>query len=244
MPFRIRLTESNFQIERKLTEAALKKLAAPFYSQSNITYIEDIVRQFVKQAIVSSKVWQSLSGGDVKGLDKHFGIPSEEVQERLDTLLSIWLQEIVVEPQTIARSRTFVLSYKFSAIQADWANVLSSEAGVTINESKRHPEGQRLHWLSWLLIEGDQLTIDGFSIDYGNYPKSRSGGAYMRPKLSWRIPTGFGPFSKDNNFVTQQLERVANDAQFRNLLLQTMKKTVIEEDNSFLDILNGIELVD
>ena len=213
------------QIRQKLNEAMIQKLYGVFYSEESRKAINQIVGKFVKTFIASSKVWQSLSGGDAEGLDKHFGIPQGEVANRLKELLDIWASQIIVESESIKRqSQRFTLSYKFSAIYANWADVLESPAGITINTSRAHPEGQRLHWLSWLLVEGDQLKIDGYHIKFGPNARSRSGNAIMTPKFEWRIPNPdeFGPFNPDNNFITRQLALIAKDSSFRNTLTEAM----------------------
>lgn len=215
--------DSHGQIMEKLRGAMINKLYNVFYSNESLEHIEKIVQKFVKTFISSSPTWKSLSGGDAEGLDKHFGIPKSEVSARLETLLDIWSKQIRVEPEGIKRlTQRFIMSYKFSAIYADWAEVLRSDAGVTINKSRNHPEGQRLHWLSWLLQEGDQLVIDGYQIKFGPNSNSRSGNAIMTPKLSWRIPEEFAPFYSDNNFITKQLTLIAKDRDFRNSLSNTM----------------------
>lgn len=239
-------TDSNQKIAEKLREAMINKLYSNFYSSNSRKYIEDIVRKFVKNFISASKTWKSLSGGDPQGLDKHFGIPKEEVASRLETLLDIWSNQIKVETDGIKRqSQRFSLSYKFSAIRADWAEVLGSEAGVTINESRNHPEGQRLHWLSWLLEEGDQLVIDGYQIHFGNHPTSRSGGAIMKPEMTWRIPQEFAPFHSDNNFITRQLQLVAKNQDFRNNLIVAMKAIFtgnLSKNSNMVDLAGDIEI--
>lgn len=242
MNFSFKFTDAYPQIISKLNDAMIKKLSKQLYSSDNIKIVEKAVRLFVKSTIQSSKVWKSLSGGDPKGLDKHFGIPKGTVIERLDILLNIWADQILVKPNTIKRAKSFILSYDFYAVYADWADVLDSEAGVTYNKSKLHPEGQRLHWLSWLLIEGDQLEIDGYSIKFGPNSASRSGGAIMVPKLSWRIPTGFGPFNSNSNFVTRQLDLVAKSADFRKVLIDAMQK-VGRTEPTIDDILASFRII-
>lgn len=242
MDFTFKFVDAYPQIIKKLNDAMINKLSKQLYSDDNIKIVEKAVRLFVKSTIQSSKVWKSLSGGDPKGLDKHFGIPKGTVGQRLETLLDIWADQILVEPKTIIRNKSFILSYDFYAVYADWADVLNAEEGITYNKSRNHPEGQRLHWLSWLLVEGDQLQIDGYTIDYGPNPASRSGGAIMIPKLSWRIPTGFGPFNTNSNFVTRQLDLVARDTDFRKILIEAMQR-VGRTEPTIDDILAGFKII-
>ena len=45
----------------------------------------------------------------------------------------------------------------------------------------------------------------------------------MRPNLSWRIPSGYGPFNRDNNFVVRALNELANSGNFRHLISRTLQ---------------------
>lgn len=229
------LKDSDQTIIKIINEAFIKKFTKGFYDRSNIGIIEDVVRSEVRKAIVNTKVWQSLLNGGPKGLDAHFGIPASEKDEKLETLLGIWEKEILVVPEAIKRrARTVVFSYRFYAIEAHWANVLNSSAGVTINDSRNSRAGKtprEIPWLEWLLVSGDQFEIDGYTIDFGNYAASRSGKALMRPKLSWRIPTGFGPFAADNNFITNALEELAQEGNFRNKMTGIFRNISRMEDS-------------
>jgi len=220
--------DSDQTIIKKLNEAFIKKFTQSFYDGHNNTIIEAVVQRYVVTAIRSSQVWQNIINGGAEGLDAHFGIPSGEVNSRLETLLDIWSKEILVKPQPIKRRpRTFTFSYKFYAIKADWADVLSNPAGVTINNSKNARKGiaaTHLPWLEWLLVSGDQLEIEGYHIDFNNYAQSRSGKAFMRPQLSWKVPPQEGVgFSTNNNFVTKALEDLTKDQNFRKNLTRMFK---------------------
>lgn len=214
----IKLIDSKKEIIRKINEEAINIFKNKFYNNNIKDEIEEGVQHFILKYIRNTKVWQSLLNGGKKGLDAHFGIPREQLASKLESLLSIWANEISIKAEAVKfLGDTFIMTYKIEAIRADWADVLSSDAGVTWNYSRNYPAGLRLPWLEWLLVSGDQLVIDGYTIDFGDYPSpkpSRSGKAIMRPKLSWRIPTGFGPFNSDNNFITRALAQLAEDSHF------------------------------
>lgn len=232
------------EIQRKLREAAINKFMSPFKDPSNLNHIELIVQRFVKTAIMSSETWKSLQGNEQESLNKHFGIPKEDLTTNLETILNIWASQIQVEPVLLTRrNKSFVFTYRFYAIRADWAEVLGSEAGVTINASGNHPEGQRLHWLSWLLKEGDQITVEGYHISFEDNARSRSGGALMRPKYSWRIPQRFAPFNTDNNFVTEQLKLVAENSVFRQQLTDIILEIAGSESSRIASEVEGFDII-
>lgn len=211
----IRLLESDIQIARKLNNVAIRKLLRAFSSVSVVSQIQSIVQSYVITAIKETRVWQSLLNGGKEGLDAHFGIPRGQLQDRLTNILDIWSKEIIVKPQNVKRRpRTFAISYKFYAIRSDWSAVLASPAGITINNSRKN-KGQSLPWLQWLLVDGDRLVISEYQIDFNNYPKSRSGKAYMKPGLSWQVPPEYGPFNINNNFITIAMNELAQNKNFR-----------------------------
>lgn len=211
----IHLIESDIQIIRKLNNIAIRKLLRTFSSASVVSQIQSIVQSYIITTIKETSVWQSLINGGKEGLDAHFGIPRGQLQQKLEGIIDIWSKEIIVKPQNIKRRpRTFAIGYKFYAIRNDWNAVLASPAGITINNSRRN-KGQLLPWLQWLLVDGDRLVISEYKIDFNNYPKSRSGKAYMRPGLSWQVPPEYGPFNINNNFITRAMNELAKNKNFR-----------------------------
>jgi hypothetical protein len=230
---------------KKLNEAFIRKITANFYSKNNINAIKEIVREKVITKIKESDTWQSLANGGPEGLDAHFGISKNELANRLETILNIWANQIEVRPQNIKRQpRQFSFSYRFYAIRADWADVLSSRAGVTINDSVNARKGKtvgEIPWLEWLLISGDGIEIEDYHIEFGNFDArtSRSGKAFMRPKMSWKVPKEYGPFTSDNNFVTRALAELTKDTNFKSELITAFEKiaktTTISSTSSPLD---------
>ena len=132
----------------------------------------------------------------------------------------------IIKPLSIGSSnRSINFSYKFFAVKSNWAEVLSSPAGVTINHQSTNFKGLSLPWLEWLLVSGDQFKIDGYKIQHGSFPRarSRSGMAIMVEKGSWVVPQGFAPFNANNNFVTLTLHKLATDTKFRAKLSGVLK---------------------
>lgn len=209
------LEMSDQSIIQYLNRVAAKKIATNFYKPSTIRLIENAIRKLVINAIKNSQTWKSLHGeGDLQTqLDAHFGIPSSQRDVNLDNLLKVWAQEIKVVPNTIKYTQQqFILAYDFYAIEANWANVLGSDQAVTHNNSDNAARGKApkiIPWLSWLLVGGDRKNIEGYHIDFDHTAGSRSGKATMRIKGEWAIPTEFGPFATDNNFVTRALKELA-----------------------------------
>lgn len=221
--------DSDQTIIRIINEAFIKKLEKNFYSPSVSKKIEDAVKPVIINKIRNSKTWQSLADGGQKGLDAHFGIPKGELHSRLENIMREWEKQIFVKPITIKRRpNSFILSYGIFAIYSDWEQVLSLPDGITINDSRNAKRGKtekEIPWLNWLLIGGDKVQIEGYSILYGNFSasRSRSGKAIMIPKLSWRIPTGYGPFNKNNNFVTRALQEIIDNNEIKSELTQILE---------------------
>lgn len=76
-----------------------------------------------------------------------------------------------------------------------FANLLGIQAGHVITE-----QNQDLHWLRWLLEEGNRTIVVGYEF----IPNSggRSGGGVMRTGRAWRIPPQYSGTQEDN-FITR-----------------------------------------
>lgn len=66
---------------------------------------------------------------------------------------------------------------------------------------------KEIPWLKWLLEEGNNIIIGDYRVKYTQSGASRSGGAIMIQKGSFRIPPEFSGTIEDN-FITRALEGI------------------------------------
>lgn len=163
-------------------------------SSKNITTeLKNILYTYIQ----TSNTWQSLMNGDLKA---HFGLGSDG-QEKLNTILEIWLNSIIVDYKPVVGSSSLRGGFSVYMIQTDWEDVLSTDAAIITTSN-----GQVLPWLDWLLIQGDKTIIRDYEIMMKPNPRSRSGMATMVTKKGgkWRVPPEHaGTIS--NNFMTEIL---------------------------------------
>lgn len=236
MGYGIKLNHTNEEIAHIINKAAIKKLTGKFYSFKNISRIRDIVGIFVKEAIIQTETWKSLSSDSERGLNAHLGLPQGEKTNMLNSILDIWVKEIEVRPRKIEFTKNgFRMGYDFYAINGNFAEVLSSPNAIVENYSGRSAKGitsKYIPWLHWLLIAGDQVQIDNYHIKFREFPlnRSRSGKAIMVLNGHYVLPSFFGPYGKDNNFVCRAMAEVATNKEFRQNLtdILTSKTSLVD----------------
>lgn len=138
-------------------------------------------------------------------LDAHFGIPPGEMQIRLDQILETLSKQVRVKFKKISIRGGVRLTggIVISAFYSDFEELLDIGA-ATVTTHK----GQRLPWLEWLMIRGDEIIIADYKIKFGSGQKgSRSGGAVMIEDTSsaWRVPPGASGTQR-NNWITRGVE--------------------------------------
>ena len=101
----------------------------------------------------------------------------------------------------------------FSIQPTDFKNLISLSSGIVATEKL-----QQLHWLDWLLTEGDRVIIAGY--EYVPSDGGRSGGGTMKLGRSFRVEPSFSG-TVDDNFVTRAF--AGRDKQLANLLSKLLK---------------------
>ena len=80
----------------------------------------------------------------------------------------------------------------------DFFNLLGLQEGHVLTE-----KGGDLHWLDWLIRQGDRTVVLGWN--YVPAPTGRSGGWEMNIGGVWRVPPEFWG-TLDDNFITRAFE--------------------------------------
>jgi hypothetical protein len=167
--------------------------------------IRDKLRLYFQTLIENDNTWQSLKSGTLKA---HFGLPDAE--ERLSTILSIWLNSIMVDYTPIRVVSTKLKGgLSINMLETDWEDVISADVSSIVTNS-----GEVLPWLEWLLKFGDKIIVRDYEIKIGPSVRSRSGMAIMvkKAKGKWRVPPEYSG-TTNNNFVTKLLDNIDKDTQ-------------------------------
>jgi hypothetical protein len=193
----ISIKETASQIEKKIKIAIGDELNTK-YSRV-IDKITNFVKKSIYDAVTSQPEYYSLISGQLR---IELGLTDGDT--RLINILEVWLQGLSVEFSKFRISASNLTGgITIRAIRSDYSEVLSISDSEFITE-----KGERLPWLSWLLLSGTQTEIANYSIVYGVF--GRTGGGHMVPGGSWSVPAAFAG-QDNNNFVTRAMVSVQKD---------------------------------
>jgi len=167
--------------------------------------IENELKTTIGDIFDLSAEYKSIQSGI---LQAQFGIRPGEAKSKLKAIITTLAQSTRVNfSQLKLRGNTIEGGFRIFAFRADFADILSMDEGFTVTNA-----GQRLHWLDWLLLEGDKLIIADYYFLPGSFPTSRSGGGIMvfNNAKYWRVPPQFSGVA-DNNWITRTVQAYIQD---------------------------------
>ncbi len=201
----------------KSTEKKAVRLLKSKINQSLIRAGEKIVpklKKSVEKAIRSSPEYVSLISGKLRA---EFGIPNGK--ERLDEIIRIWINsfKFQIGRATITSNNKIRASLTITAIDASWADVLSSPAAFLTTE-----KSDILEWLDWLLIKGDTTIILDYDVAFGSaFSRTGTGAFMLRKKGSrWRVPPEFSGTRK-NNFATRSVRSI--ETEIKDIIMRAIR---------------------
>jgi hypothetical protein len=166
-----------------------------------VPHLEQVLPGEIKKRIKSSDVIQELMNGTLR---YDLGITKDEavmISEKIPDVISKLLQvRVAIEGDTTV----FLIVEMVKSGYEDLLDI--SEASFLQTYTQSTPK--QIDWLKWLLTEGNNIIISDFRVKYTpDNVKSRSGGAIMIQKGSFRIPPQFSG-TEDDNFITRSLEGI------------------------------------
>lgn len=197
--------------------------------------IKDNFQRGVKKILRETDTYKSLIDGE---LQAHFGLPRGVAFAKLQVILNNIAQDTLIRYRPIKLNgrkftkggiELYILEKDLNAILGPGAGdeqyVLSDNAakrGRTAGKRDKQPWNSRLHWLRWLLVEGNKIIVHGSEIALGSFRGSRSGKAIMIKKRggTWRVPPEYSGTLK-NNWLTRTLH--AANADIHKLVFNSMK---------------------
>jgi len=157
--------------------------------------IRQMTQCILQEAIMNQPEYESLMSGVLK---TELGL---EDSGKVQSIINVWLKGVDVKlyPATIVGSK-IIGDIILTAIPSDYSDVLGSNAA-----SYTAAKGATIPWLSWLLLQGDNIIIATHKAVYdpNRAQHSRTGHDIMLPSdEGWRVPPEFSG-TVDNNFVTR-----------------------------------------
>lgn len=189
---KLRLVDPIAKIEKDIKVALVNDLNR--YLNKNKGVAVGKLRQVSKSFVLGQLEMESLQDSSIPfSLNSLFGIPQGTEANVVDRVADAVANSIQVKFSKI--DKNFKGGLTFSIQPLDFQNLLGLPEGHVTTE-----KGADLHWLSWLLREGDSVIVAGYQYDAtGN---GRSGIGRMVGGSSFRVPPAFsGTIS--NNFVTR-----------------------------------------
>lgn len=191
MSIRVQLKNPKSQIEKitdQITDYLNRKL------RKNYQRVVNSLRQKIPAWIREQpEVRSLLSEGNMGSLNALFGLYPGGAIRAIDDIIDAIKQSTTIKIDKINRKYRGDIEFGFQSL--DFVNLLSLGTGHVITEKSAD-----LHWLNWLLTQGDTIVIVGYQYD----PRigGRSGGGVMTEGTSFRVPPQYSG-TLDNNFITR-----------------------------------------
>lgn len=189
---KIKILDSKQKIEDNILKAATPEIKQIF--QSAKPRIESGIKNLVVEALSVCPEIASLRGGTLK---YDFGLvldPTVEIIYAVANSVNVYFKNFRITKKAVNNILSIYIQPK------DFANLLDNAYANVITE-----KGEVLPWLEWLLTAGDTIVILDYTVAYGIFPESRSGGAIMVPDGFFRVDPEFSG-TREDNFITRALE--------------------------------------
>ena len=207
----IKLLESDNDIITKINKSIARRFNVLIKRRAKIVQ-NDIKRVIPSWISEQPEVISLNSDGTDGSLNAQFGLrPGQSAVVIADIINaiseSIFVHITPVSPVNLSGG------ISFSIQPTDFKNLISLSSGIVATEKL-----QQLHWLDWLLTEGDRVIIAGY--EYVPSDGGRSGGGTMKLGRSFRVEPSFSG-TVDDNFVTRAF--AGRDKQLATLLSKLLK---------------------
>ena len=198
MARRIKILESAKQLQVKIL-FELKKVVSKIFKTKGAK-LEAQAKIIIEGHLMSSNTINSLLGGK---LQKDFGLDNVTADRAVLDIINSVVNSINLTFDS--KSRNSVGSVIINLLPADISNIAGLSSGSYINDGSN---GGNIDWLLWLLTKGTQVVIGEYSVEYGLFPSSRSGGARMIEGGDFRVdPEHAGTI--DDNFITRAVQEAS-----------------------------------
>lgn len=201
----LKLLETNRQIQDKIYKAIAEEVNSSIIKNKKKT--TEKLRAAIKTWVYGQPEVSSLLANGVPGsLSAQFGIPAGTSDGIINQIVDAVSKAITIDIKPFKKNLKGNLQFNFQT--KDFQNLLTLPEGHVVTE-----KGADLHWLNWLLQEGDKTIVVGYNYIAG--PLGRSGGGEMNIGGIWRVPPEFSG-TNDNNFITRSFD--GKESEISNIL--------------------------
>lgn len=198
MNISLKLVESDSQIRKKILDS-IQDYIRPKFIQA-VNSVSKKLPALLAQSIMSQPEYQSLLNGALKF---ELGVP--DAASRVSNMIDIWASGARVNYGPFRQTNSGLsASFSIDMLKDDYSDILSSDLAIITDSVS----GITIPWLEWLLLEGGNILVKNYKVQFGANDRSRTGFAIMvSSNENWRVPPEFAG-TKTNNWITRALETI------------------------------------
>lgn len=192
MSIRVELKNPKNQIEKisnQITDYLNRALRRNY--QRVVNSLNQKIPMWIRE---QPEVQSLLSQGMPEELNSIFGLRPGDASVAVNDIINAIKSSTIINVSKINRRYQGTVEFNFQSL--NFANLLDLPSGYVITEKQ-----ESLHWLDWLLIQGDSTIIIGYDYE-PTLGIGRSGGGIMVKSGFFRVPPKFSGNSQ-NNFITR-----------------------------------------
>ena len=187
----VKLLDSDNKIQDNMYSALVELINKKIIKNKDKTI--EVFKQRIGRWVMDQPEIESLLQAGPDSLHAQFGLFRGSESAIVNTIISAIVNSFVVRVGKINKKLKGKIEFNFQP--TNFFNLLSLSGGHVTTL-----KGSDLHWLDWLLTQGDTTIIVGY--EYDPERAGRSGGGIMGVGSSWRVPPEFSG-TTTNNFVTR-----------------------------------------
>jgi len=195
MNINLKLLDSDSQISKAILSALSEQIDQIF---KNIDKkIAPTLKEIVSKALKSEPEYLSLKGGKLR---YEMGIADTS---SVDLVIQKLVDTLTITNNGTKISRSFLSSgFSLTMMKSDDLNgVIGDQVALVVDKNR----GYELPWLQWLLLRGNEVIVQNYSVKIGPNPASRTGNAIMvQSNRNWRVPPEFVG-TQTNNWTTRAI---------------------------------------
>lgn len=191
----LKIKDSLSKIEKKIRNSLSVNLNNLFNSKKDL--ITKRLREECRGWMLEQPELKSLSGSSIPySLHSLFGLELGSEEGVVNSIVEAVANSIEVKFTKIDNKLGGGITFYFQP--EGFQNLLNLPEGHVITR-----KGVDIHWLDWLLTQGDAVVVAGYRYTPDQY--GRSGIGRMRSGGSFRVPPSYSGVEGDN-FITRALE--------------------------------------
>ena len=168
--------------------------------------IEEDIKTNLLPIFKNSETFKEMTTA-LSNLNVEIGIPADEAETKWLGIFNILANQVYIDINKMqVVGSTITGGLLCNIIKSDFEEIVNSSSGKYITE-----KGYLLPWQRWLLLDGDSIVISDHHVALVNplkpskYFFSRTGGAIMVKRGSWKVPIGHSG-TIDDNWVTRVID--------------------------------------